>query len=388
MNYETLSLSKGKDRALERKHPWIFSGAFKQIPSQLKDGELVKVVDHKKNFKALGFFHSGRIAVKVLSFVDGDSVEDLLKAKIAKAFKYRQEVGILNLDETNCYRLVFGESDQLPGLIIDQYDHTAVVQIHHAGWIPFLTLIAESIKGENGIKNVYLKAKEKLKLSENTSEYILGEWEETEVKEHGLNFKIDWAKGQKTGFFIDQRESRKRLGELSKGKTVLNTFSYSGGFSIYALKGGAKNAVSVDISQSAIDLANENAELNTVQKKHLGVVGDVFEYLKSEGENFDIIVLDPPAFSKNKRSLHNAVQAYKRLNLLAFNKIKSGGLVFTFSCSQNVNPKLFEDTMRAAALESGRNITVLEKLGQPIDHPINLNYPEGEYLKGLILRVE
>lgn len=388
MNYETLILSKGKEKALERRHPWIFSGAFKNIPAHINDGDIVEVLDAKNNFKALGFFSPGRIAVKVLSFFQVENVEDLIKNSIQEAVEYRAEMGIFNLKETNCYRLVFGEGDRLPGLIIDQYDHTAVIQLHHKGWIPFLDFIASCLKSQNGIKNVFHKISEKIGSVEKNDAYLIGEKQDSMVTEYGNAFDIDWEHGQKTGFFIDQRENRRILGSYAKGKSVLNTFSYTGGFSIYALKNGAEKAVSVDISQAAIDIANKNAEQNNCSENHEGIAQDVFEYLKENGDQFDIIVLDPPAFSKNRRTLHNAVQAYKRLNLLAFKKIKKGGLIFTFSCSQHVNPKLFEDTIRAAALESNRRINIIEKLGQPADHPMNIYYPEGEYLKGMLLKID
>lgn len=388
MNYETLFLSKGKEKALDRRHPWIFSGAFKNIPSHLNNGEIVEVQDAKKNFKALGFFSSGRIAVKVLSFSPVDNIHSLIKTSIQEALDYRSEMGIFDLDQTNCYRLIFGEGDRLPGLIVDQYDHTAVIQLHHKGWLPFLDLIGDCLKDQNGIENVYHKISEKIGAAEIEPSYLRGENQKANVQEYGHGFDIDWEEGQKTGFFIDQRENRRILGCYSKGKSVLNTFSYTGGFSIYALKNGATKAVSVDISQAAIDIADRNAELNNCSEKHEGIAQDVFTYLKENGDQFDIIILDPPAFSKNRRTLHNAVQAYKRLNLLAFKKIKKGGMVFSFSCSQHVNPKLFEDTIRAAALESNRRINIVEKLGQPADHPMNIYYPEGEYLKGLLLKID
>lgn len=388
MNYETLILAKGKEKALERKHPWIFSGAFKNIPSHLQGGEIIEVLDSKNNFKAIGFFSLGRIAVKVLSFSVVENIEDLLKESIENAVEYRNSLGFFDDKKTNCQRLIFGEADSLPGLIVDQYNHTAVIQLHHKAWLGFLNTVAENLLGKNGIRNVYHKLSEKISTAEIKSSYLIGEKEDIEIKENGHSFLVDWEDGQKTGFFIDQRENRKILGEFSNAKSILNCFSYTGGFSIYALKNGASKVVSVDISQSAIDMANANAELNKCSEKHKGFAQDVFEYLKENGDQFDIIILDPPAFSKNRRTLHNAVQAYKRLNLLAFKKIKKGGLVFSFSCSQHVNPKLFEDTIRAAALESNRKINIIQKLGQPSDHPMNIYYPEGEYLKGLILRID
>ena len=385
MKFDVLTLKKGKERSLERRHPWVFSGAFVGIP-QLKEGQLVKIQNSKKEILGIGFFHHGSITVKVLSFKDIDNVNDLIAEKLNKALSYREE--FLDQSHTNCYRLVFGEGDGLPGLMIDRYDKTAVIQVHHNGWIPFLEQIAEILTSCVYLETVVSKPSEKLKNHGlEPFSYLKGSKQDQNVIENGNAFIIDWEKGQKTGFFIDQRENRKRLGELSRGKSVLNTFSYTGGFSIYALKNGATKAVSVDLSQSAVDLANKNAELNGVEKRHEGVAADVFDYLKSEGEKYDVVILDPPAFSKNKRTVHNAVQAYKRLNLLAMKKIKKGGILFSFSCSQHVNPKLFEDTIRAAAIEAKREVILMEKLGQPLDHPINMFYPEGEYLKGLVLKI-
>lgn len=387
MNYKVLSLKKGKERFLDRKHPWIFSGAFKELPKHIDEGTLVEVNDFKGNFQAFGFFYHKSIAVRIISFSPVIDVNDLIVSKIKAAISYRRQTGILKEGYTDCCRLVFAEGDGLSGVIIDKYVDTAVIQIHQEGWIPFLPLIADTLMQEEGINHVYSKPKDKVVIPENLVGTLVGSSKNTVALEHGHKFNIDWIGGQKTGFFIDQRESRHRLAHFCEGKKVLNTFSYSGGFSIYALKAGAEQAVSVDISAAAIELANENAELNGVADRHKGIASDVFEHLKTDGDTYDVIVLDPPAFAKNQRSAHNAVQGYKRLNLAAMKKIKEGGIIFTFSCSQHVGPQLFEDTVRAAAIESGRNIRIMEKLIQPADHPVNIYHPEGEYLKGLILHV-
>lgn len=388
MSFRTLTLKKGKEKSLDRKHPWVFSGAFKSIPNDIAEGELVIIEDFKETFQAQGFFHDGSITVKILSFEQENDIEKVISDKLKAAIRYRENLPATKAQDTNCYRLIFGEGDQLPGLIVDRYGKTAVIQIHHLGWESYLEHIANIIIENTAVENIYSKPNEKITLAKEHIGYLKGQEDLEEVQEHGNSFSIDWVKGQKTGFFIDQRENRYKLAQFSKGKTVLNTFSYSGGFSIYALKAGAEKVVSVDISQSAIDLANKNAVLNQVEDKHEGVADDVFEYLKNEAQNFDIIILDPPAFSKNRRTVHNAVQAYKRLNRLAFKNTKPGGLVFTFSCSQHISPKLFEDTIRAAAIEAKRDIKIVEKLNQPADHPINIFFPEGEYLKGLILKID
>lgn len=387
MNYNSISLKKGKERFLSRKHPWIFSGAFKELPHDFEEGSVVEVLDFKGNFQALGFFHRKSIAVNILSFEPVENIDELIVTKIKKALDYRKQVGILNDPQTDCCRLVFGEGDNLSGLIIDKYADTAVVQIHLEGWIPYLNLIADTLMAEDNINHVFSKPADKISVPQDKVGTLAGESSKTVALEHGHKFNIDWEGGQKTGFFIDQRENRKRLADFSKNNKVLNTFSYSGGFSIYALQAGAKLAVSVDISEAAVQLANENAELNNVADRHKGIAADVFEHLKNDGDQYDVIILDPPAFAKNHRSVHNAVQGYKRLNLAAMKKIKEGGIIFTFSCSQHIGAQLFEDTLRAAAIESGRNIKIMDRLTQPVDHPINIYHPEGEYLKGFILHV-
>lgn len=383
--FETMYLKPGKEKALGRRHPWVFSGAFRQLPEHLEEGSLVKIMDSNERFKAIGFFRRGSVAVMILSFEDSDNVQSLISAHLTQAISYRKRIGLLDRDGTDCCRLVFGEGDQLPGLIIDKYAQTAVIQTHHAGWAPFLDLIKGSLNDEF-VKYFYHKPAGKMEQSEKG--WLGNKPEENEIREYGHRFVVDWEEGQKTGFFLDQRENRQRLATLAKDKNILNTFSYTGGFSVYALANGAKNVTSVDISQPAVDLANTNAEINGFSSRHTGITSDVLQYLKNKGGDFDIIILDPPAFSKSRRTIHKALQAYKRLNSRAISTIKTGGLIFTFSCSQHMTAQLFEDTIRAAAIEAGRPVRIVERLGQPADHPVNIYHPEGAYLKGLILAVD
>ncbi len=384
-NYRILTLIKGKEKALGRKHPWVFSGAFKALPSDAEEGEIVQVNTAGGSCCGMGFYRPGSIRVMLFSFEAVEDISTFLQEKLKKALAYRRTIGFFDNAETNSFRLAFGEGDGLPGLIIDKYAETAVIQMHQRGWLPLQDMLAETLVANADVKQVYSKPTEKTGI---LPRYIIdANIRKSEVLENGNRFIIDWEGGQKTGFFLDQRNNRKRLGDLVKGKTVLNTYAYTGGFSVYALAGEAKKVVSVDLSEPAIALANKNAEINGYGAKHTGVASDVLEYLKAEEELFDLIILDPPAFSKSRRTVHNAVQAYKRLNLAALKKVKPGGLIFTFSCSQHVSPQLFMDTLRAAGIESGKSVRVMEKLVQPADHPINLFFPEGEYLKGAILEV-
>ncbi len=387
MTFEILQLARGKEKAIRRKHPWVFSGTFKNIPGHIEDGAVVEIQDFKGTFLGIGLFRRGSITVSLLSFEPIHSMENLIETKIAAALSYRKSLGILDDKSTNCCRLVFAEGDGLSGLIIDKYADTAVIQIHHPGWKNYQKLIADLLLQTSLVSHVYSKPADKITVDEDQKGTLAGELTNTLVLENGHQFIVDWEDGQKTGFFLDQRENRKKLSAYCKGRSVLNTFSYTGGFSVYALAAGAIKAISVDSSQAAIDLANHNASVNDLDKNHEGIASDVFEYFKTSKDDFDIIILDPPAFSKNRRSTHNAVQAYKRLNLAGLRKVNSGGYIFTFSCSQHVDFKLFEDTVRAAAIESQRQIRIVERLTQPADHPVNLYHPEGEYLKGLILQV-
>lgn len=384
-NYRILTLAKGKEKALSRKHPWVFSGAFKALPSDAEEGEIIQVNTAGGVCCGMGFYRPGSIRVMLFAFSLMEDVHNYLAEKLKAAIAYRKQMGFFDNAKTNSFRLVFGEGDGLPGLIIDKYAETAVLQMHQRGWLPLQDMLAKTLVAAADVKQVYSKPTEKTGI---LPRYIVdANIRESEVLENGNRFLIDWEDGQKTGFFIDQRNNRQNLGALAKGKTVLNTYAYTGGFSIYALAGGAKKVVSVDLSEPAIALANKNAILNGFAGKHTGATSDVLEYLKTDNTKYDIIVLDPPAFSKSRRTVHNAIQAYKRLNLAAINKIKPGGLIFTFSCSQHVSPQLFMDTLRAAGIESGKSVRIVEKLVQPADHPINLFFPEGEYLKGAVLEV-
>ena len=392
MKNASVTLKKNKEDALKRRHPWIFSGAIHKKDQGLTEGDLVKVLDSKGTCRAWGHYQDGSICVRILSFEKNKPGEDFWKKKIADAAALRRQLRFPSGDNTS-YRLVFGEGDRLPGLVIDWYDGTAVVQCHSIGMLRAKDDICQALKDVFGkqLKAVYHKSGGTLpKNSDFAVEdgYLYGEGELTVVKENGNLFEIDWVKGQKTGFFIDQRDNRALLARYSKGKKVLNTFCYSGGFSVYALKGGATQVDSVDVSAKAIALTDRNMELNAPDGYNGSThVADTFDYLKENGDEYDIVVLDPPAFAKHRDVRHKAVIGYKRLNEMALKKIKPGGLLFTFSCSQVVDRALFENTIRAAAIESGRDVSILHYMTQPADHPVNIYHPEGEYLTGLVLKI-
>ena len=397
MELKSVVLSKGKEKSLARKHPWLFSGAINRIISDTGEapniGELVEIVDYKNNFLAIGHFDDGTIAVRIISFTKDSINQNFWNNKIQSAFDLRSCLGLTNSSSTNIYRLMHAEGDGIPGLIIDFYNGTAVIQAHSIGIFNAIDEISKALQNTygNSLIAIYNKSAESLskqtdEVVENDYIYINGEPNLTGL-EYGNKFNLDWIKGQKTGFFLDQRESRKLLEEYSKEKKVLNTFCYSGGFSVYALKAGANEVHSIDSSQKAIDLTEQNIKLNGV-KNHKSITSDTLDYLKDNKVDYDVIILDPPAYAKNQKAKHNAIQGYKRLNLTALKQIKSGGILFTFSCSQVVNRKLFYDTIVAAAIEAKRNIRVLHHLSQPSDHPVNIYHPEGEYLKGLVLYVE
>ena len=393
MDYPKIILKRGKEISLIRRHHWVFSGAIQHMPDQLENGTLVEVRSSADQFLGIGHFSQGSIMVRIISFEPRDINQQFWDEKIHAAYRVREALGLVNNEATNVFRLVHGEGDLLPGLIVDYYHGTAVIQAHHIGMHRHVLEIANAIKASFGEKlsGVYDKSSETLpkNLVGISNEWILGNPITDLVQEYGSKYKIDWEKGQKTGFFIDQRENRKLLGAYSKEKKVLNTFCYSGGFSVQALLDGAKEVHSVDISAKAIELTEENIALNpSILGRHESKVADVVKYIREIGDDYDIIVLDPPAFAKNLKSRHNAVQAYKRLNAEALKKIKPGGILFTFSCSQVVDKSLFAHTITAAGLESGRKVKVLHQLSQPADHPINLFHPETEYLKGLVLYVE
>lgn len=390
---KTLELKPGKDKAVRRFHPWIFSGAIRNLENErVEDGELVRVNDHKGRFLAIGHFHNGSIAVRILTFDEEEINAGFWQKRIQDAFAYRRMLGLPAPGKTTCYRLLHAEGDRLPGLVVDVYNHVAVVQCHSIGMHRSVGEIADAIleRAEGDIVAVYDKSSETLPANYAASlenGYIRGDAEPEPVLENGIQFKVDWVTGQKTGFFLDQRINRELLGKFCEGKKVLNCFSYSGGFSLYALKGGAKLVHSVDASARAIELCNENVALNFPDsEKHESFVEDVLKYLR-ECEEYEVMVVDPPAFAKSFAKRHNAVQGYNRLNAAAFRKVAPGGIMFTFSCSQVVDRELFYNTVVAAALDAGRQVRVLQHLSQPPDHPVNLFHPEGAYLKGLALQV-
>lgn len=391
-NYKTIQLAKGKEHSVKRFHPWVFSGAIKRMDENINEGDIVKILSDKNEVLGIGHYQNGSISIRILSFNDETIDQNFWNKKISSAYQARINTGIANNNNLDVYRLVFAEGDNMPGLIIDMYNGTAVIQAHSIGMYYALNEITEALKKvlKENLKAVYDKSKETLPLpySEKISNrYLFGNAETNVVNEYGNKFKIDWINGQKTGFFIDQRENRRLLAEYCKDKKVLNTFCYTGGFSIYALNAGASEVHSVDISEKAIQLTNENVALNKFNN-HKSYAVDVFDFLKNAENNYDVIVLDPPAFAKSRKVSHNAVQGYKRINVMAMKKIKKGGILFTFSCSQAINRTLFYNTIISAAIESGRKIRVLHHLSQPTDHPVNIYHPEGEYLKGLVLYIE
>lgn len=393
MAIHILQLRRGKSESLRRFHPWIFSGALTRIPENLAEGTLVRVVDENNKFMALGHYQIGSIAVRVLSFTERPIDVDFWVERLSEAFKVRRSLDLVRPDN-DIYRLVHGEGDQLPGLIIDVYGQTAVMQAHSVGMHCCRQEIAEALieACEGEVKHVYYKSETTLPYKADLHQengFLVGGDETNVATENGLKFHIDWLKGQKTGFFIDQRENRKLLESYSKGKSVLNMFCYTGGFSIYAMRGGATQVHSVDSSSKAIDLTRANAELNFPgDNRHEAFAEDAFKFLEKAGGDYDLVILDPPAFAKHKGALHNALKGYTRLNSIAFQKIRKGGIVFTFSCSQAVNKDQFRLAVFTAAAQSGRHVRILHQIHQPADHPINIYHPEGEYLKGLVLQVE
>jgi 23S rRNA (cytosine1962-C5)-methyltransferase len=391
--YPVIYLNKKKVAAVKRFHPWIFSGAIQKMERPIEDGELVEVRVTGGEFLAIGYYQNNTIAIRILSFEKELIDENYWKKTLRSAYNLRDSLELVNNRDTNSYRLIHAEGDGVPGLIIDVYNTTAVIQCHSIGIHQRIEMIKSAllvIYG-NKLEAIYDKSKETLpkeyaQTMENS--YLHGEPDNQTVKENKNMFFVDWALGQKTGFFLDQRENRKLLAQYAPNKSVLNTFCYSGGFSIYALGVGASLVHSVDISQKAIDWTDKNVEINGYKNKHESYAQDVLKFLKQTEESYDIVVVDPPAYAKSKKARHNAVQGYKRLNAEAFKKVKSGGLMFTFSCSQVVDRVLFHNTIVAAALESKRKVRVLHHLSQPADHPMNIYHPEGSYLKGLVLQVE
>lgn len=388
-------LKAGKEESLKRFHPWIFSGAIAHFDNELEEGEVVDVFTSKKEFIAKGHYQIGSIAIRVLSFNQEEIIDDnFWKRKLSAAYEMRRSIGIAENPINNTYRLVHGEGDSLPGLVIDIYAHTAVMQAHSAGMHLDRMKIANALSEVLGdsAKNIYYKSETTLPFKADLypeNGFLMGGETNDVAIEYGLKFHIDWLKGQKTGFFVDQRENRSLLERYAKDRSVLNMFCYTGGFSVYAMRGNAKLVHSVDSSAKAIDLTNKNIELNFANdKRHTAFAEDAFKYLDRMGDQYDLIILDPPAFAKHRDALRNALQGYRKLNVKAFEKIKPGGILFTFSCSQAVSRENFRTAVFTAAAMSGRNVRILHQLTQPADHPVSIYHPEGEYLKGLVLYVE
>lgn len=387
-------LKSGKDEAVKRFHPWVFSGAIKKMSCDASEGEIVEVYSNKDEFLGLGHYQIGSIAVRICSFKQCETDEAFWKQKFEKALKYREIIGISQKTETNAYRLINAEGDGFPGLIVDYYNGTAVMQCHSVGMHLLSNTFANILSGLMGdkLKAVYSKSSETLPRMAKvkaTDGYILGSRAENIILENNNQFYVDWETGQKTGFFLDQRENRRMLTEYSANKKVLNTFCYSGGFSVYALKGGASQVHSVDSSKKAIELTEKNLALNGYHTAlNECIVFDAMEFLNTAEDHYDIIILDPPAFAKHNDVRHNAVQGYKRLNAAAIRLVRPGGIIFTFSCSQVVDRQLFNATVISAAIQAGRNVRIMHQLSQPPDHAFSTFHPEGQYLKGLVLFVE
>lgn len=391
--YKNLYLKRGKDASLLRYHPWVFSGAVARMDDGLTEGEIVRVLDVNGSFLAMGHFQIGSIMVRILSFEDQVIDGTFWRKRLSQALAVRRGLG-LQREDNDIYRLVHGEGDAMPGLVIDVYGKAAVMQVHSVGMHLCRMDVAEALSDVMGqtLEAVYYKSDTTLPYKanlENENGYLIGGNVAAIAVENGLKFHIDWLKGQKTGFFVDQRENRSLLEHYAKGRKVLNMFCYTGGFSVYALRGGASEVHSVDSSERAIEVTDSNVALNFPDvKHHKSYAEDAFKYLQNMNSDYDLIVLDPPAFAKHKDALRNALKGYTRLNAKAFEKIKPGGILFTFSCSQAVNKEQFRLAVFTAAAQSGRFVRILHQLHQPADHPINIYHPEGEYLKGLVLYVE
>ncbi len=392
--YKTIILKRGKEESLKRFHPWIFSGAIAKAEESIEEGDIVRVLTSDDKFIAVGHYQIGSIAVRVLSFNDIEIGAEFWTERLVEALKMRIAIGIADNPLNNTYRLVHGEGDCLPGLVIDCYGKTAVMQAHSVGMHVNRLEIADAlVKVMDGrIENVYYKSETTLPYKAELGQengFVIGGCSDNTAVENGLKFHVDWLKGQKTGFFVDQRENRSLLEKYSKGKNVLNMFCYTGGFSFYAMRGGAKLVHSVDSSAKAIELTNANVNLNFPNdNRHQAYCEDAFKFLDNAKDFYELIILDPPAFAKHRAALHNALKGYTRLNVKAFERIKHGGILFTFSCSQVVTKENFRNAVFTAAAISGRNVRILHQLHQPADHPINIYHPEGEYLKGLVLYVE
>lgn len=400
--YKQIQLRRGKEESLKRFHPWVFSGAIQHMDENVQEGEVVRVVNNGGDFIAVGHYQQGSIAVRVLSFSDVEIDAEFWHSRLRSALQMRLAIGIADNPQNNTYRLVHGEGDNLPGLIIDVYGQTAVMQAHSIGMHLMRKEIARALANvmESRILHIYYKSETTLPFmtKDDMNGFLYGGSDDNIALENGLKFRVDWLKGQKTGFFVDQRENRSLLEQYAKGKRVLNMFCYTGGFSFYAMRGGAELVHSVDSSEKAIALTRQNVELNFPDDpRHEAFCEDAFKFLEGIGKSktnsqeptaYNLIILDPPAFAKHRGALHNALKGYTRLNQKAFEKIEKGGILFTFSCSQVVTKDHFRNAVFTAAALAKRKVRILHQLHQPADHPINIYHPEGEYLKGLVLYVE
>ena len=398
---KNITLKRGKQESLLRFHPWVFSGAIKHVDEGINEGELAKVMTENGEFIAIGHYQQGSITVRVLTFDDELIDDDFWRRRLASALQVRIAMGIADTPRNNTYRLVHGEGDMLPGLVIDIYDQTAVMQAHSVGMHLLRHTLAEQLMKvmEGRITNIYYKSETTLSFVEPENGFLIGGSEVNTAMENGLTFHVDWLNGQKTGFFVDQRDNRSLVERYAQGRNVLNMFCYTGGFSVYAMRGGARLVHSVDASAKAIELTRRNVELNFPgDARHEAYCDDAFRFLDSVAEStlnsqhsaldYDLIILDPPAFAKHRGALHNALKGYTRLNNKAFEKIAKGGVLFTFSCSQVVTKDQFRAAVFTAAAQARRRVRILHQLHQPADHPVNIYHPEGEYLKGLVLYVE
>ena len=389
-----LYLNKGKDESLRRFHPWVFSGAVHHIEGKPKEGDLVRVLASDGSFIAVGHWQIGSIAVRVLTFQDEPINHDFWVRKLRAAHDVRKSIGVADNPQNSTYRLVHGEGDSLPGLVVDMYGQTAVMQAHSVGMHVCRMELAEALKEVMGdqLQSIYYKSETTLPFKADLGQengFILGQTADDVAIENGLRFHIDWLKGQKTGFFVDQRDNRSLVEQYSKGRNVLNMFCYTGGFSVYAMRGGARLVHSVDSSQKAVDLVNANVELNFPgDKRHAAFAEDAFKFLDQMTESYDLVILDPPAFAKHRDAIRHAIKGYTKLNARAMEKMPAGSLLFTFSCSQAISKEQFRMAVFTAATLAHRQVRILHQLHQPADHPVNIYHPEGEYLKGLVLYVE
>lgn len=392
--YKSVYLKKGKEDSLKRFHPWIFSGAIAKMDEDIAEGDFVRVFTSYDEFIAVGMYQIGSIAVRVLSFDDITIDRAFWETYLRSALDMRKAIGLLDNPQSTTYRWVHGEGDNLPGLVVDCYGDTAVMQAHNVGIHLNRKEISEAMVNvaDGRIKNIYYKSETTLPFKadvEHENEFIYGKMVDDVTVENGLKFHVDWLRGQKTGFFVDQRENRHLLETYAKGRSVLNMFCYTGGFSVYAMRGDAKLVHSVDSSAKAIELTNRNIEMNFPgDKRHEAFCEDAFKFLDANDNKYDLIVLDPPAFAKHRAALRNALKGYTRLNVKGLQRIKPGGILFTFSCSQIVTKENFRNAVFTAAVQANRKVRILHQLHQPADHPINIYHPEGEYLKGLVLYVE